>query len=175
MGCCINRSPPFLYRGYMPVCKNCLQEKSEDAFYRIKNKGKLHSLCKPCELDRKKIYYRLHRDEIRRKQREYYYKKQPELAEAYRQRYVKSNYGITDTEYKEMFSAQGGRCAICGNESHKTLAIDHNHSTNQIRGLLCINCNTALGKFKDSPEVLQNAYQYLIDKGHYGQETAGSP
>lgn len=56
-------------------------------------------------------------------------------------------------------------CSICGCEElgSKGLAIDHCHKTKKIRGMLCQNCNQALGKFKDNVLTMQKAIQYLID------------
>ena len=63
-----------------------------------------------------------------------------------------------------MLEKQNHVCAICGNkDNNKKLAVDHCHTTGVIRGLLCSACNTSLGKFKDSVELLQNAIQYLKD------------
>jgi hypothetical protein len=72
--------------------------------------------------------------------------------------------------YYEMLETQNGLCKICNNpETRKSrtegkvcqLAIDHCHKTGKIRGLLCHSCNVALGSFKDSIELLQNAINYL--------------
>ncbi len=67
--------------------------------------------------------------------------------------------------YEELFKEQDGVCAICKqpeqSKRYKTLCVDHNHDTEQIRGLLCSTCNRALGLFKDSKEVLNKAIQYL--------------
>lgn len=61
-----------------------------------------------------------------------------------------------------MLTSQGGTCAIChGTATVGRLAVDHCHLTGKVRGLLCTNCNTALGKLKDSKELLLNAINYL--------------
>lgn len=52
-------------------------------------------------------------------------------------------------------------CAICGKPPRARLQIDHNHKTGKYRGLLCDNCNIGLGHFKDSPELLRKAIDYL--------------
>lgn len=53
-------------------------------------------------------------------------------------------------------------CAICGGrDKNRHLAIDHCHDTGLIRGLLCMGCNTALGRFKDDPVLLRKAIVYL--------------
>jgi len=62
--------------------------------------------------------------------------------------------------YATMFEEQNGKCLICGLESQK-LYIDHDHLTGKIRGLLCNNCNTALGKLQDDPALCCAAANYL--------------
>jgi hypothetical protein len=53
-------------------------------------------------------------------------------------------------------------CQICKTiDSRRALCIDHNHTTGEVRGLLCDNCNRALGFFKDSIDNLNNAVKYL--------------
>lgn len=82
----------------------------------------------------------------------------------------KERYNITPERYDELFSKQEGLCAICGqpetarhNRSRKVqkLAVDHCHTTGRIRGLLCQDCNRGLGKFRDDPQRLQKAIDYL--------------
>ena len=75
-----------------------------------------------------------------------------------------ASYGVTLEQWNEMFQAQGGRCAICGTHqcsTKKSFSVDHCHKTGKVRGLLCQNCNTALGKFKDDEELLHSAIRYL--------------
>lgn len=69
-------------------------------------------------------------------------------------------YGLTLENYQHLVEAQDGRCAICGNQP-KRLHIDHDHASNVVRSLLCHHCNTAIGLFKESPEVLEKAIKYL--------------
>lgn len=60
-----------------------------------------------------------------------------------------------------MKNSQGGVCAICECPDKKRLSVDHDHQTGKIRGLLCANCNLALGNFKDDPDRLAKAIVYL--------------
>lgn len=86
-------------------------------------------------------------------------------------------FGITRAQYGDMFLAQDGCCAICRqpetatrNGVLKALAVDHCHETGEIRGLLCVACNTGIGKFKDNRQTMLAAVKYL-DK-HAGRVAA---
>lgn len=73
-------------------------------------------------------------------------------------------YGITQQEYGVLFVAQLGLCVICEKPetvAGRSLAIDHDHATGQVRGLLCFGCNAAIGKFNDDPALLRRAADYL--------------
>lgn len=83
---------------------------------------------------------------------------------------LRAKYGIGLDEYNTLLAKQGGVCAICEQpewvkhgKSGKIapLAVDHCHDTGRVRGLLCFSCNVALGKFKDSPELLKKALDYV--------------
>jgi len=77
----------------------------------------------------------------------------------------KRKYGITLDIYNEMAKAQDYKCKICSTAKPGTrvnrFSVDHCHKTGIVRGLLCGACNRALGQFKDSPEFLRNAADYL--------------
>jgi thymidylate synthase (FAD) len=68
-------------------------------------------------------------------------------------------YNLSTEEYEQMYADQNGRCATCNEELD--LVVDHDHETDQVRGLLCSDCNIGLGFFKDRPEVLKKAARYL--------------
>ena len=73
-------------------------------------------------------------------------------------------YGITIEQYEKIFDKQCGKCAICGltaENNKKALAVDHCHSTNTVRGLLCNNCNVAIGFLGDSVKKAKKAIAYL--------------
>lgn len=72
-------------------------------------------------------------------------------------------FGINYDQYTQMLKDHNEVCAVCGNKdmNGRKLAVDHCHTTNKIRGLLCTNCNTALGLLKDSKELLNSAVKYL--------------
>lgn len=74
------------------------------------------------------------------------------------------NYGISLNQYNLLLESQNGNCAICGKhwtEKRRRHAVDHDHATGEVRGLLCSECNGGLGMFADKTELLQNAISYL--------------
>ena len=73
------------------------------------------------------------------------------------------SYGISVEQYNHLLESQEGVCWICSkpNVPGKSLNIDHDHKTGQVRGLLCGNCNTALGLLREDPHVVLRAYEYL--------------
>ena len=79
---------------------------------------------------------------------------------------LKREYNITKEEYDRLNDKQGGVCAICsgdnsGSIKFQFLVVDHDHSSGFVRGLLCSKCNMALGGFRDDPNILYNAFEYL--------------
>lgn len=81
---------------------------------------------------------------------------------------LKKAYGITLQEYNELLSKQNNRCAICNvnnngkyRKKERAFAVDHCHSTNKIRGLLCSDCNVGIGLLKDNVNFLESAIKYL--------------
>ena len=79
--------------------------------------------------------------------------------------YIKSTYGLSKDQYLEMLAKQNFVCKICNvhndDAAHGTLCVDHCHSTGKIRGLLCHNCNSAIGLLKESEELLLRSIDYL--------------
>ena len=69
-------------------------------------------------------------------------------------------YNMSPDGYNQLMQAQNYACAICG-ATNKILVMDHCHQTSVLRGAICNSCNLAIGLFKDSPEYLQNAIEYL--------------
>lgn len=94
-----------------------------------------------------------------------------EIKEYRRFWHTKKKYNITKEDFERMWTHQEGKCAICGISmtypEHKIgqeltcVAIDHNHSTNKNRELLCFSCNKGLGYFKENLEIFKNAIKYL--------------
>lgn len=83
-------------------------------------------------------------------------------------KHFKRTYGITEEDYQRMLVEQDYVCKIClqpetskRNDTVKRLAVDHCHTTGEVRGLLCSNCNTTLGKYNDSPDMFKRFADYL--------------
>ena len=90
----------------------------------------------------------------------------------HRERSLKTKYGLTVLQFMELAEAQEHKCALCGRvcgvserSGYYKLCVDHDHSTGQIRGLLCHFCNSLLGRFNDDPvkirEWAERISQYL--------------
>lgn len=121
-------------------CSKCGEEKPETEFYMRAN-GTRRRDCKACIRSARKAYYRENKSEI-----------------------LKNINPRKYEHYDRLIKECGAVCQICGKsevEFARELSVDHCHETGAIRGLLCINCNVGLGHFKDSPELLQAAIDYL--------------
>ena len=103
------------------------------------------------------------------------YQEKEIVQETIRKRHLKKHYSMTPECFNKMWDAQNGKCAICNCDMlprgrfKASACVDHNHKTNEIRGLLCRGCNHGIGNLKDSPLVLQNAINYLNERGFYGK------
>ncbi len=139
----------------MQQCKSCLEIKDRSEFRYRKKRNKVdyyyQSMCKVCERKRaKELWYLNHdtnKEKLRSKIRTIMYK-------------------ITEEQYQDMLLLQNNSCAICGAHTaggKGSWHVDHNHTTNKVRGLLCHKCNTGLGLFSDNPDLLTKAREYLLE------------
>lgn len=93
----------------------------------------------------------------------------PELfSQKLRSNNLKKKYGITLDKFEEMYKNQGGVCAICKCVPHigrlvisRGFCVDHDHLTEQVRALVCFNCNTMIGLAKDNPDILRAGADYI--------------
>ncbi|WP_280898095.1 MULTISPECIES: endonuclease VII domain-containing protein [unclassified Streptomyces] len=76
-----------------------------------------------------------------------------------RANHLKRNYGITEAQRDEMVASQMGLCVIC--LEAPAVHVDHCHKTGRVRGVLCFNCNSAIGKLGDDPDAVRRAAAYL--------------
>ena len=129
------------------------------------SKDGLNHWCKLCVRINNANYRKNNIAYVRLKQNEY----QRAHPEKQQNKELKHKFGITKEIYDKLVEKQNGNCAICQEpetSKHRDgkirrLAVDHDHETNKIRGLLCNRCNKGLGIFKDDVLLLFAAYTYL--------------
>lgn len=145
----------------LKICSTCKIEKTPSEFYgrKISPDG-LAYICKECD-DRRHVEYRnANKALLAEKQKQWRDNNKSHIRAIKR----KSKFGINKEEQDAMLESQNHCCAICNKHESKcrrVLAIDHDHRTNKIRGLLCDNCNRCLGLLKDDLQVLESAVKYL--------------
>ena len=156
-----------------PLNYFCRNNRSPDGYY---------SICDACRCNRSKQYTEEHKAKTKEKAK-LYYKKNREAKLAYAAEYRKQKMaedpnwkklkemaykvGKTFEEVESWFNKQWmkqqAQCAICGKVFCDDDCIDHNHETNELRGLLCNLCNVGIGALKDSPAICLKANEYLIE------------
>lgn len=117
----------------------------------------------PVEIAERARKYRLKNADKIRENREKYINSETGKAKC-RNYVLKQQYGIDLQIYNQMFEQQNGCCAICGKHQSElkiALAVDHDHKTGKIRGLLCRQCNLLIGNSNESVDVLKKATTYL--------------
>lgn len=145
--CTLGHKPHKPIKEGLKICKTCNVEKGIDEFQNTSTKGLYYkqSSCRSCRSKNKAISRKLNPSK-----------------EALRKRAQKlrSKYGIELEDYDRMYDAQVGLCKICKEHLDK-LNVDHCHNTGKIRGLLCFQCNSGLGQFRDNINYLKEAIKYL--------------
>ena len=116
-------------------------------------------VCVSCALRKRREERLADPEKIKQKQRAWYGRH----TTVHKNNYLKYKYGISFEEYTRLNTAQGGLCAICKEPcpSGKALAVDHDHNTGVVRALLCSGCNVGLGNFRERPDALRAAAEYL--------------
>lgn len=153
------------------VCCHCKIEKPLSEFSKDKNQKDGYTYnCKECRNKKYNEWAKNNKDKVRERNakkwesRKAYYQSERGI-ESSRRAHLKRMFGMTLEEYNSKLEEQNGVCDICkqpetyGRASF--LSVDHCHNTNEIRGLLCNNCNRAIGLLKDDITVLENAVKYL--------------
>lgn len=113
------------------MCGRCQQSKPLADFYAPAPGKKRRPWCIPCHKE-----YNRERNS------------RPEKKAAAREGHLRKNYGITTEVYDALVKSQNGKCPICGEVPPTKLVVDHCHATNTVRGLICFNCNIALGFYE---------------------------
>jgi len=170
--------------GHRPACKECACAASRE--WNRANKERVlavnrvyYAANKEQVLAAHRVYYAANKEQVLAANRAYYAANREQFAARSRAYHaanrdraaserLQRNYGISLADYDEALEAQDNGCAICGKteaEEGKRLAVDHNHETDQVRGLLCENCNRAIGLLRHDPELLCSATVYLDQWG----------
>lgn len=131
----------------------------------------MSSLCVECEVEprlpQRRIGQACYQERERIRARERYRNESGSRRQKRREATTKwkrrTQFKFTDEEYEALVAKQQGLCAICGStcSSGRNLAVDHCHKTGKVRGLLCGNCNRAIGQLGDDPERIERAASYL--------------
>jgi hypothetical protein len=118
--------------------------------------GRLYSYCKACKAEFMRAATQRWKDRNPEKYRRS--TKRTNLRKFARRHGADIDIGL----YDQMVAEQDGRCLICGAKPGRiALAVDHDHETGRVRGLLCRSCNQGLGHFRDDPDLLRSAAAYL--------------
>jgi hypothetical protein len=152
-------------------CANCGLEKDLKEFSKDKHQkdGYTYS-CKDCRNKKYNEWAKNNKDKVREKNakrwesRKSYYQSEEGIKSS-RRAHLKRMFGMTLEEYNVKLEEQNGVCDICSEPEKSVrnnfLCVDHSHDNDNIRGLLCTNCNRAIGLLKDNIEILENAIKYL--------------
>lgn len=147
------------------ICIKCSKSKDLEQFKKLHGSG-YSGYCESCRGSARRSMRKIQTKEERTAKHKKWRTNNPKAAQYRFDRNLRVHHNLTPEQFEEMARAQNGVCAIC-QETHpeasvfRRLLVDHNHETGEIRGLLCHNCNTAIGLMKDDPARLQKAIEYL--------------
>ena len=142
------------------ICSKCKKKKDLSEFSKDSyQKNGLRCWCRECCKKRREKYYSVPENKAKLvqqvlKSREHHKEQYREL----QRKYGLSKFNLTIEDYDCLLNLQNGVCAICGQEEsipNKRLAVDHDHKTGEVRGLLCTSCNTKLGWYEKQKENLE--------------------
>ena len=145
-------------------CSRCKRVGTDTSFYpscyQSNKPGNKTGICRDCKSYENKKHYRENKAAIWK----YDHKRNrtQNRKDSMRASYLKRKFGISLETFRQMEKAQDYRCAICGDHSEsRSLAVDHNHETKQIRELLCTKCNNALGACREDVYILEKMIAYI--------------
>jgi len=141
------------------ICGNCKEFKALNRFQYRKESQNLRGTCKDCRYKRIKKYNEKNPHLVKARSDRYRSRHKERL----RAQQLRIKFNITIDAYERMFRNQNGVCAICGkfNVDGRRLAVDHDHNTGRIRGLLCRMCNVFLGLIENTPGLLHKFSEYI--------------
>jgi protein-arginine kinase activator protein McsA len=134
-------------------CHKCNTEKDKSLFSKRNNTKRGYSyICKECHNEYSRLVWY-------RKNRKKHIKSVSDWKNRNKLQVYATRYGLSIKDVKRYHEAANGACQICFKK--KRLVLDHDHSTGEIRGFLCSDCNLGLGRFFDNTKILNNAVRYL--------------
>jgi Pyruvate/2-oxoacid:ferredoxin oxidoreductase delta subunit len=147
-------------------CPHCQTHHPVAEFYTSKNSRYKSGLRYQCKKHSKELSERWH--EVNKEKaltvNTKWAKANPDKIKVIRRRYTaKTKFGMTLTEIDTLEKKHNSNCHICKKSSDRSLDIDHDHTTNKVRGLLCRTCNLILGLCKENKETLRSAIDYLTE------------
>ena len=139
-------------------CTKCRQTKlPTEMSVDKRRRGGLSSWCKDCRKVSSRTWAKNNPEKVQLRQE----LRPPKPYAKARNYLLKHRYGLLQDDYSKMLAQQNGACAICLRSKDYDLYVDHCHTTNKVRGLLCASCNSILGKVNDDVDTLNRAIQYL--------------
>jgi len=145
------------------ICSKCKKElpATLEFFYKCKScKGNLDTRCKKCKNELSKKWHK--KNPIKSKDGQDKWRKTYGTPFYNRKNHLKKAYDMTLEDFDILYKKQNGKCKVCNiNYPKSKLCVDHDHISNEIRGLLCQACNKGLGCFKDNIDLLEKAILYL--------------
>lgn len=141
------------------TCLRCRESMAEEEFSKdVRRRDGLSPWCRACWKD----YMARYGPHYWRDKSARYRERGGDRVRSMERRRRLAVYGLTPEHYDELVHAQDGVCAICQRAPRKgVLSVDHDHRTGKVRGLLCGQCNMAIGAFTDSPPIMARAIEYL--------------
>ena len=162
------------------VCTKCKIEKPLTDFYKdMQKKDNRGSLCKACKnkvvkkyqeenpqkvKESRHVHYLNNTEDSKRRTKEWREDNPEKYGAIIREGHLKRRYGISRSDWEEMFTFQKGCCKVCGkhqSELKRTLSVDHCHSTGKVRALLCRQCNAALGFVNEDSFIVLKLMEYI--------------
>lgn len=145
--------------------KRCTMCRVGNTFY-VSSKGIVPSYCTECSKKRTRNWEINNPEKRLALKRKWRLENPDKFKECVKYARLKTVYGVNKDLFKALLEKQNGLCIICGISQEslgRSLSVDHCHLTGKIRGLLCGNCNSGLGQFKDKPDLLLKAHRYLTE------------
>jgi DNA-directed RNA polymerase subunit RPC12/RpoP len=128
-------------------CPKCRERKERSEYWNDASRPDgITAYCKPCKANVTNMHIS--------KNFEYY-------KNSWKTYNLKKKYDLSMEQFEKMLETQDYKCSICKKSLEKYSAVDHDHKTGKVRGILCRKCNLGLGAAKDNTEILKNMINYL--------------